>query len=217
MRYLLLLLGTFLLSSCIYIASTKTSYNHNITDEAKKRIVFVGQNDSFRLTTNDNSNGSFHKPTKQLYLVSGKQMKATLARRTWQIVYVCLPYCKASACVSYKTFCDSARNRGVQPWVVLRDIWCDSIVNSVEKYPLVGMDYKYYKKALCSKLFFRDMVDETQDWKKLYNGHHLFFLFNGSTLVASGDEFHSLLEFQSLLERVQRQVLLNNLGTPRNI
>ena len=84
-------------------------------------------------------------------------------------------------------------------------------MNSVEKYPLVGMDYKYYKKALCSKLFFRDMVDETQDWKKLYNGHHLFFLFNGSTLVASGDEFHSLLE------RVQRQVLLNNLGTPRNI
>ena len=144
MRYLLLLLGTFLLSSCIYIASTKTSYNHNITDEAKKRIVFVGQNDSFRLTTNENSNGSFHKPTKQLYLVSGKQMKATLARGTWQIVYVCLPYCKASACVSYKTFCDSARNRGVQPWVVLRDIWCDSIVNSVEKYPLVGMDYKYY-------------------------------------------------------------------------
>ena len=137
MRYLLLLLGTFLLSSCIYIASTKTSYNHNITDEAKKRIVFVGQNDSFRLTTNENSNGSFHKPTKQLYLVSGKQMKATLARGTWQIVYVCLPYCKASACVSYKTFCDSARNRGVQPWVVLRDIWCDSIVNSVEKYPLV--------------------------------------------------------------------------------
>jgi len=179
--------------------------------------VFVGQNDSFRLTTNENSNSSFHKPTKQLYLVSGKQMKATLARGTWQIVYVCLPYCKASACVSYKTFCDSARNRGVQPWVVLRDIWCDSIVNSVEQYPLVGMDYKYYKKALCSKLFFRDMVDETQDWKKLYNGHHLFFLFNGSTLVASGDEFHSLLEFQSLLERVQRQVLLDNLDTTRSI
>lgn len=193
MRYLLLLLGTFLLSSCIYIASTKTSYNHNITDEAKKRIVFVGQKDSFRLTTNDNSNGSFHKPTKQLYLVNGKQMKATLARGKWQIVYVCLPYCKASACVSYKTFCDSARNKGVQPWIVLRDIWCDAIVNSVEQYPLVGMDYKYYKKALCNKLFFRDMVGGIQNWKQLYYDN-LFFLFNGSTLVAYSHEFHSLLE-----------------------
>ena len=162
-------------------------------DEAKKRIVFVGQNDSFRLTTNENSNSSFHKPTKQLYLVNGKQMKATLARGKWQIVYVCLPYCKASACVSYKTFCDSARNKGVQPWIVLRDIWCDSIVNSVEQYPLVGMDYKYYKKALCSKLFFRDMVGGIQNWKQLYYDN-LFFLFNGSTLVAYSHEFHSLLE-----------------------
>ena len=193
MRYLLLLWGTFLLSSCIYIASTKTSYNHYIMDEAKKRIVFVGQNDSFRLTTNENSNSSFHKPTKQLYLVNGKQMKATLARGKWQIVYVCLPYCKASACVSYKTFCDSARNKGVQPWIVLRDIWCDAIVNSVEQYPLVGMDYKYYKKALCSKLFFRDMVGGIQNWKQLYYDN-LFFLFNGSTLVAYSHEFHSLLE-----------------------
>lgn len=189
----MLLWGTFLLSSCIYIASTKTSYNHYIMDEAKKRIVFVGQNDSFRLTTNENSNSSFHKPTKQLYLVNGKQMKATLARGKWQIVYVCLPYCKASACVSYKTFCDSARNKGVQPWIVLRDIWCDAIVNSVEQYPLVGMDYKYYKKALCSKLFFRDMVGGIQNWKQLYYDN-LFFLFNGSTLVAYSHEFHSLLE-----------------------
>ena len=193
MRHLLLLLGTFLLSSCIYIASTKTSYNHYITDGAKKRIVFVGQKNSFSLTTNENSNSSFHKPTKQLYLVNGKQMKATLARGKWQIVYVCLPYCKASACVSYKTFCDAARNKGVQPWIVLRDIWCDTIVNSVEQYPLVGMDYKYYKKALCGKLFFRDMVDGIQNWKQLYY-NNLFFLFNGSTLVAYSDEFHSLLE-----------------------
>ena len=216
MRHLLLLLGTFLLSSCIYIASTKTSYNHYITDGAKKRIVFVGQKNSFSLTTNENSNSSFHKPTKQLYLVNGKQMKATLARGKWQIVYVCLPYCKASACVSYKTFCDSARNIGVQPCIVLRDIWCDSIVNSVEQYPLVGMDYKYYKKALCSKLFFRDMVDGIQNWKQLYYDN-LFFLFNGSTLVAYGDVFQSLLELQSLLERVQRQVLLDNSDTTRNI
>ena len=193
MRYLLLLLGTFLLSSCIYTASTKTSYNHYITDGAKKRIVFVGQKDSFHLTTNENSNSPFHKPTKQLYLVNGKQMKATLARGKWQIVYICLPYCKASACVSYKTFCDAARNKGVQPWIVLRDIWCDAIVNSVEQYPLVGMDYKYYKKALCSKLFFRDMVDGIQNWKQLYYDN-LFFLFNGSTLVAYSDDFHSLLE-----------------------
>ena len=60
------------------------------------------------------------------------------------------------------------------------------------------------------------MVGGIQDWKKLYYDN-LFFLFNGSTLVAYGDVFQSLLELQSLLERVQRQVLLDNLDTTRII
>lgn len=191
----------FSLSSCIRIASTKTSYNHYLSAEVKKRIVFVGSDSTFQLKREDRKNtmttpktvGASTTELTPLYLMNGQQFRKTLAKGKWQIVYVCLPYCKGESCISYTAFCRTVEEGGAQPWVVLRDLWHDGIVESVERYPLVGMDYRYYKKVLCDRRFFADMMGHSQDWKQLYEDD-LFFLFKGDSLVAAGNELPKLME-----------------------
>lgn len=191
----------FSLSSCIQIASTKTSYNRYLSAEVKKRIVFVGSDSTFQLnresrkdsTTTQTAELPSSSGLAPLYLMNGLQFRKALAKGKWQVVYVCLPYCKGESCISYTAFCRSVEESGAQPWVVLRDLWHDGIVESVERYPLVGMDYRFYKKALCDRLFFADMMGHAPNWKQLYE-EHLFFLFKGDRLVASGNELPKLLE-----------------------
>ena len=89
---------------------------------------------------------------RQLYLINGKQFRQALAQGKWQVVYVCLPYCGDKHCISYAQFCKDATEHQVQPWVVLRDPCNGEIVNSVDRYPLVGMDYRYYNKLLSAEI-----------------------------------------------------------------
>jgi len=66
-----------------------------------------------------------------------------------------------------------------------------NVGNSVDRYPLVGMDYRYYNKLLCSRNFFADVVHHVPNWKQLYDGN-LFFLFHGDRLVAQSYDLSTL-------------------------
>lgn len=189
------LFAPFLLASCIHLQCTKHTYEHVLTPAERSRIIFAGKDSTFRPEQLHTRLTGVHEgqmqAQRQLYLINGKQFRQALVQGKWQVVYVCLPYCGDKHCISYAQFCKDATEHQVQPWVVLRDPCNGEIVNSVDRYPLVGMDYRYYNKLLCSRNFFADVVHHMPNWKQLYDGN-LFFLFHGDRLVAQSDDLSTL-------------------------
>ena len=190
-----LLFAPFLLTSCIHLQCTKHTYEHVLTSAERARIVFAGKDSTFRPEQLRTSLTTVHEgrlqAQRRLYLVNGQQFRQALAQGKWQVVYICLPYCGGEHCISYAQFCKEAGEHQVQPWVVLRDPCNGEIVNSVDRYPLVGMDYRYYNKLLCSRKFFADMGHSAPNWKERYDGN-LFFLFHGDNLVAESNDLANL-------------------------
>lgn len=195
-QFFLLPLLSLLFSSCIYIASTKTSYNHRLSEEAKARIAFVGKDSTFHFTRDAKINGK-----QPLFLMNGKQFRKTLAEGEWQVVYICLPYCPSQRCINVNEFCKMVRLKDAQPWIVLRDIYHDRVVQCVDELPLVGLDYTYYRKARCERKFFADMIGNVPDANKIYDSG-LFFLFHGDKLVTQGNDLSQLLSHIPPINRV---------------
>lgn len=175
-------------SSCvIQISSTKNTYEHTLSEQGKARVSFVGHQPHFELSTAYDACGE----SKRLFLLNGQQLRADLADKPWSIIYSHLPYCKGEHCISIPAFVEQVRGKA-NSWVVLRNITSDRYVAAVDDFPLVGMDYRYYRKALCEKAFETDLLGSKVAYKE--HRYKLFYLFRYDQIVASSDSVDVLLQ-----------------------
>lgn len=177
------------LTSCIhlYMAGSKTTYNHFLSDTLKGDIQFVGGR-----TDLDLRQGYKEAQKKPFYMIDGKQLRKQLQEGELHLVYTYVPGCGSDAYVNIPEIEDFCQENKLNLWAVLLDIDSNLYVLHNRDSQLFAIDFKYYKTQNNFTKFVKDFLGEDYDKKN----HGVYYLFNGNKLVKQVDR---LSEVKALL------------------
>ncbi len=186
--YIILLI----LQSCI-ITRTPGFYSgyDRLTEREKQNIIFTNPDADICNLSND----------RNIYAITGIQLRACIESRDKVIVYHWTPNCSSRACFPLKTMQDYSTKKGYHLFAVARYYDSERMFDEnryLTDSPLFSVNEVYYETKYCNKydrLFFNNLLLGQNTKKEDF--YSTIFIFDNGILVGTSSDEEILEEIQA--------------------